>query len=271
VVVTVRPEAGVGLVWEGLRIKFEVAYARDRKPPTAKIQIWNLSESSRKFIQEQGDTVLLQAGYGLTAGGLFDGDIKRSVIEPGWPDVITKIEAGDGERATLESRISLTLGPGRTTRDQLRELVAATGLRTGVLPDLPDGRQFTGGLTMFGPVRNYLDELADELGADWWVADGQLNMVLQGESLPELAFLVTPDTGLIGSPSELTKTTSGRVRVIGVKWRMLLAHELRPGRICQLESREFSGQYTVEKVKFTGDSGYDQAFYADVEAVGRDV
>jgi hypothetical protein len=259
---------GVSFRWSDLRIKFQVEYER-RGPATAQISCVNLSPASRKWLQTSGQFVQLNAGYQHMAGVLFRGDIRRVYVEHGEVDIETKIEAGDGEKALVESTMAVTLGPNRTTVDLLREITNTLGLTVGYadLPATP--RVLLGGQTLAGGVKQYLDDLAAEFDADWWIADGQLQIVARNGALPGTLQRVSPETGLIGSPSELTKQRNNRTRVVGVKWTQLLRSDMRPGQLVQLESREFTGLYVIRKIRAVGDSGWDSAYHTNVEATER--
>jgi hypothetical protein len=267
--VLVADELGVSYRWSELRVSFTSEYERGRKPATAKIEVYNQSPASRKWVQTRGKLVQLNAGYTGLDGVLFRGDIRRVSVQHKGVDIITSIEAGDGERAVMESTMRVTLGPGTTTLDALREISSTMGLTVGHV-DLPvNPRVLLNGQTMAGPARKYLDNLAEEFGCDWWVADGQLQIVSQQSPLPGSVLLVSPDTGLVGSPSAITKERNNRTRVVGVKWTQLLRPDLRPGYLVQLDARDFRGLYVIRKIRFVGDSGYDTSYYADVEATER--
>jgi len=267
--VLVSDELGFARRWGNLRVSFTADYERSSKPATAKIEVYNLSPASRKWVQTEGKLVQLNAGYTGLSGVVFRGDIRRVSVQPKGVDTVTVIEAGDGEAAVMESRMNITLGPGTTTLDVLREISNTMGLTVGHV-DVPAApRVLLNGQTMAGPAKQYLDDLAQEFDADWWVADGQLQIVSSQEPLPGSILLVSKDTGLVGSPTAVTKKQNNRTRVVGVKWSQLLRPDLRPGNLVQLEADEFRGLYVIRKLRFVGDSGYDNAYYCTVEATER--
>ena len=257
---------GTSFRWPDLRTSFRIEYAAERKPAKGRVEVFNQSASSRKWSQSQAIRVQLDAGYGSLSGVVFRGDVSRVSVERKPPEIVTTVEGGDGERAVSDTIVSISLGPNRSTADVLAAIVSALGLPTGSLSALKTPRIMLGGTTLNGPATQYLDQLADELDADWWIADGELQLMARNEALPGIAELVSPDTGLVGSPVELTKTRRNRTRVVGVKWRMLLRPDARPGKLYQLAARDFAGLYVARKVILTGDSGFDSAFYADIEA-----
>jgi len=123
-----------------------------------------------------------------------------------------------------------------------------------------------GGATLNGSVARYLDQLAEEIGADWWIQDGALYFVTSGQPSPGVAMLVSPETGLISSPKDIRKEQGNRV--LGVKWEMLLQPDFRPGQLVSLRSADYNGYYVAQKVKHQGDN-WDDAFYTEVEAKQR--
>ena len=267
--ITVAPEAGAAMRWTDLRISFKATNERSRKPATGRFEVYGLGPASRKWIQTQGERCQLEAGHGDLTGLIFRGDVVRTIVERRPPDVVTILEVGDGERAIVDTRVNVSLGPGTTTEDVWRTVTTALGLPVNPSAALSAQRVLLGGATLNGPAAKYLDQLADENDADWWVQDGELQFVRRVDALPGVAELVSGDTGLIGAPAEMTKQRGGRTRVEGVKWRMLLRPDCRPGRLYRVEGRDLEGLYVARKVVFTGDSGFDKAYYCEVEAVER--
>ena len=91
-----------------------------------------------------------------------------------------------------------------------------------------------------------LGRLCDSIGYTWSVQDGNLQLLPNGGALAREAILLSPDTGLVGSPEQ------GKHGV--VKAKAFLVPGLVPGQTVQLQSRGTSGNYRIETAEYTGES-----------------
>jgi hypothetical protein len=255
----VRVEVGLpgqpGRAWEGLRVGFTVKKSDGRTPNKAEITIYNLTADSSAAFQQKNAVVRLLAGYGAPSE-LFMGDIDRAIRNASGVDSVTKVEAADGGRKFRQAWISKTFAAGTTSDQVLRELATAAGLSLGYVSPLPTVH-LTSGLTLNGSVKDSLDVLVKTVGADWSIQDGELQVLLPTATTGEEAVVISPDTGLIGSP---VRTKDG-IEVVS-----LLQPTLRPGRRFQLTSRDFKGIYRAKYVEHTGDSGWEYDFYTKITA-----
>jgi len=69
--------------------------------------------------------------------------------------------------------------------------------------------------------------------------------------------LLTPDTGLIGSPErsdDIEETQSGERKRLGWRVKSLLNPQIRPGDRLQIKSAEVDGVFRAENVNHFGDT-----------------
>lgn len=268
---TAGPTPSSGRQWSNLRTSFKIVHTNDPKPNQSRIEVYGLAPSDQNFLQQDGVKVILEAGYPANFGAVFAGDINRASTSDRPPDVVTLIEAGDGEDAYLTSKISITLGPGTSTQQIIQTLVDAMGLPLAEISSTVPITDTLTGVTLHGQAYRYLNDYASQLGFTWSIQDGRVQIVTDRESTGAAAISVTPQTGLIGSPEPLIKRAKrgGRPRVVGVKWRMLLQPQARPGQLFQLQSERYQGFYVGQKLTQTGDSGYEDRFFTEVEATEK--
>ena len=76
-----------------------------------------------------------------------------------------------------------------------------------------------------------------------------------GRALLGTSVVLSPQTGLIGSPEKGTKNT--------IKMRSLIIPDLVPGRQVILKSRHMSGNFRVERAEFKGDTASND-WYVDL-------
>lgn len=254
------------LQFTGLDIRFAVSKSLDREPNTAEIGIFNLSQSSRQSVEETEDQqVELLAGYEIEDGAsvIFSGDLRKASSTRDGPDIITQIEAGDGERSYRRSRINRSFGADTSLRSVVEGVGESMGLGTGNLSELAGdadfeglGRTFSEGVVVSGSSREELSGLLDSAGIEWSVQDGNLQLLSRGAALAATAIRLSPQTGLIGSPSI---DSEGLMRA-----RALLIPDVAPGRKVEIVSDFVSGFYRVTKATYTGDTASTE-WYVDVE------
>jgi hypothetical protein len=178
---------------------------------------------------------------------------------------VTAVTSGDGERAYRTARINATFQAKTPVSVALKKVVASLGLGQGnlnqILPTLAlqgGSKLLVGGLVMSGPAVRELTNLCRSADLEWSIRDNvlqfqDLNTALSGEAVH-----LTPDTGLVGSPS---------VDAAGVlKCKCLMMPQIRLGRIVVLEAAEIKGQFRVEGLIYEGDTHGDDW---TIELTGR--
>lgn len=253
---------------EGLRVVFKVE--RDLKPQPNQVEfvIYNLSESSRAKLENVGQRVVLEAGYEDAVAQVFSGDVRRAFSTKQGSDWLTKIEAGDGERAFVFGRVSKSYAPGTSVADVARDTIKA--LKTDPGAALEKVGQLVGeyssGFAQHAKASTELTRLLSPHGFSWSIQSGRIEVLGPNEHLPEAAPLLTPETGLIGSPTISIPTK--RTQPSTLKCRSLLLPTLRPGQRVVLKAEAISGTFVATKVAHVGDT-HGGDFYTDIEATAK--
>jgi hypothetical protein len=258
---------------ETLRVAFKIE--RDSKastPNKAEVQIYNLSDDSKKRLQRKGAPVLLEAGYVDTIGQIFVGKIVAvSHVTTTAGDIITKVIATDGGQELATARVNESLAPGTTIQQVAAVIIQALGLKAGnALTELGKGDlrkgliDFANGKTLHGYAATELKKLLHSAGLEFSVQDGALQVTRPGEAVTE-AVLLDSSSGLIGSP-EYGETGGEKDKHIVLKAKSLLEPRLVPGRpvVISSETTGNLGTFRIEKVTHTGDN-MGQAWYSDIE------
>ena len=241
---TIIPKAGTPKEITDLRIAFECVKTNESKPNNAKVSAWNLSENTRSSLEGKGGRLALDAGYVHSIATLFRGDIVKVTHRSEPPDIITEIEVKDGGNRFRNARIDKGYPPGIRTRKVFEDLAQEMSLSQSSLVGVPN-TEYANGLTLSGYARDQLDMLAKKNKLEWSIQDETLQIIPKlSWSLDDFVKL-TPETGLVGSPSKTDK---------GVKFESLLQPRLRPGRRVQIESKFLKGIYKIRKVRHAGDS-----------------
>jgi hypothetical protein len=275
-----------------LDVRFTVHRSLKPEPDTLELTIWNLNQDHRSALQRHAPPgssraaavqVRLEAGYlqprltsaanaALDAAGfagsdslplIFGGDVREIWSTREGPDWITTMRAGDGDTSSSK-RVNKSYGNGTPLRFAIEQVATELGLGLGQLPKeiataalFDGGRQYPSGIVLSGNGWTQLTRLLKTAGYTWTVRDGEIVVVKRGSSYGT-AVLLTPDTGLIGSP---TPANDGRVSA-----QALLQPDIVPGRQVEFGARHVQGHYLVETAEYVGETA-GQEWYVQIEAV----
>jgi hypothetical protein len=247
----------------GLRISFRCKSDLQAEPNTAEVRVWNLSPETRSKMQERPIAMLLMAGYEEGMGQVFLGEVRDVSHRKESADLITTILSGDGDGA-LRSRINLSLAAGARVGDALEAIANKLGVGTGgALDKLRKGdirgglKEFVNGTVLSGSGWKELDRLIKSTGLEASIQGGQLQVLERGKATQDDAVLLTPQTGLIGSPEA---GQDGEVRL-----RSLLQPGIYPGRKIKIESFGVKGLFRAQSVEHAGDT-HGSDWYTEIEA-----
>jgi hypothetical protein len=236
------------------------------KPNTAEVKIWNLTEDQISHLENvKTPAVKIEAGYGDTLSTIFLGRLRTANTEDDGPaDTVTTISSGDGEVQIQTARINKPIGKNTKAEDVIRELVKALGVGEGNLSQAVKDIQLTIGGQLFpeggilsGSAAREMTGICRSVGLGWSIQDGKLLLLPLGKVLEGEALLVSPETGMIGSP---TVDNNGIMTV-----KMLLIPDVFPGRKLVLESKRLKGQYRIETARYSGDTSGVGDWYVEVE------
>jgi len=243
------------LLVTGLQVKFDVKRSLAPKTPnSARIEIANLSETTRKRIQGMRNVfVSLQAGYVQGKSLIFRGDLAEAWSARDGTEWITTVESGDGEKHRKKKRLNKTFPAGTPVAKLLSECAHALGVGLGNADKQSAAAQLfaaspskrLGGAAVTGDALAQLDRICRTCGLEWSIQDNQLQLLERGKPLQEQGPKLGPASGMVGSP-EVGK--SGLVRV-----RTLMVPNLQPGRKVELDSLLVKGIYRIETAHFVGD------------------
>lgn len=275
-----------------LDIKFKIEKSLKDEPNKCELEILNLSEEHRARIEEltpfstvvsglakqkvkiaarkaatSGIPVKIEAGYEEDddLSLLWLGDLRNAISEREGANWVTKLESGDGEKAWQNARVNLSYGPKTPVATVIRAIARELGLGEGNLASVIAsielngvGRLLPRGAVIAGPARQQLRDWTRSAGLEFSIQDGALQFLEKGKATGEQAFLVSAETGMIGSP---TVDIDGLVHV-----KMLMPHGIRPGRLLVIDSQRVAGGYKAEKIIYEGDTAGDE-WFVEMEAV----
>lgn len=247
---------------------FEVERSLSREHNTATITVFNLPKRKRDGLSTDEDVpTSLRAGYGNRLETLFVGDMTNVQHVRDGGDWVTTIESGDGANAIRRSRVALSFRKGAKIKDVLTAAAKEVGAdignvilkgKEGGIKGIADNvEEFLAGRVLSGSAYDNLEEIADSLGYRTSIQDGAIQLLGDDEtSSNEVAALLSPSTGLIGSPVRAEKRR--------IELRSLLRRGLLPGRKVKVESRDVNAFFRIEKGQYSGSTDQDD-WFADLE------
>jgi hypothetical protein len=253
------------LVFDALDVEFRAIKTLNSEPNTLDLVVYNLTPDHRKQLKQNQNLIAkLDAGYTGNIGTVFYGRVRDVHSEYDPPDWITQLSSGDGEQEKQTARINESFAPGTPLPTILTKAAEALGLGVGnIVTQAPlaqflDGsKQTLHGTVLSGPAARELDRIAHSAGLEWSIQDQIIQFLPLNQPTNEVAVVLTPATGLIGSP------TIGNDGIISAS--ALLNSAIIPGRQLHIYSREINVVARCESVAFMGSSAGGD-WYADIEA-----
>jgi hypothetical protein len=282
-----------GDAWDvsNLRCTFAIEKVALATANYAEITIYNLTNDSETTIIKEGVRVIVEAGYdgfintetgeqteAKQYGKIFDGDVIQFLRgrEDNVDYTLTLI-CLDGDSFLNNNIIKTTLTAGMTQRQLVDHITAKplTPTEIGrISPELSTQR-LPRGKVFFGMPKDYLGDIARDNAASFWVDDGQVYITKATDITAEEALVLTPQTGLIGTPQQ---------KQDGVSFKCLLNPSIRLMSMVKLDNTmirqqkyqlgqipsqlDQDGQYQVYKLRHVGDTRGDE-WYTEVDGVGR--
>lgn len=246
----IADDSGQALDLSGFRVAFSVEKTAAETPNTAKIDIWNLCESTAaRILSGSLKRIVLQAGYESNAAVIFDGNVIKSTRARTGADVIVSIEAGDGDRAYTYAVVSESVGSGYTDSDVAKAAASGMvdrGAKGVTATDVESGVRYPRGRVLYGPSRKVAREVAKTTDCQWSIQDGRVTFCkVESAAKGKQAFLLSPTSGLVGAP---------KVDKDGVTASSCLNPVLRIYDPIMIESEFVKGTYKILTVKHDGDT-----------------
>lgn len=271
--VTIGKVGGQGKTLSGLKITFTIVKTEDKDPNTAKIEIYNLSRNTRDLIKENGEFIVVNAGY-LDGDGeelLFIGNITAISHDLVKPTVITTIDADDGSNALFDSRISLSHEAGVKGITVLNNILNTIPLTNNIkVISIPD-KAYANGFSFAGISKKALTKVTEFLELNWSVQNNEIVLIPFDGNDKTRAVHLSASTGMIGSPARVTLSTRKSKKISkkdksGWKVISLLQPKILPTGKIAISSTEIPANtvFTVINVTHTGDT-FGRDWFSSIE------
>jgi len=270
-----------------LRFAFSIEKGSGENPNSCTCRIFNLNPDSRALVETVNNVLILKAGYRLDVGELtiFTGTVTRAITKREGADWVTELEMLDGGLEYRDKKTSFSFAPGATGQTVLTSIANTFGLPVRPLPVDIAAKQYTEGFAFVGRSREAMAKACDYLGLEWSIQNREMQILKKGKAVAMQAFVLSPDTGLIGSPESEHKTLSEKaaakkgitenqngvrvtfgtdeasgdkdkkLEVQGWKVKTLLQPAMQPGGYVRLDTKSIKGEFfRIEAVTHSGDT-----------------
>lgn len=245
----------------GLHMQFKVHKSVRIEPATCEISVYNMTAAHRAAVRQRGLPVILSAGYTNTVGEIFSGVVRYADNVRQGPDWVTKIQCGDGELSYRFARLSQSWGSGTAMRTVAVALINTLGPQANITAKTlaTMTAQFPRGYHVSGPAALSLDRLLYGFGYEWHFSNGQIVVLQQGQTTGETAVLLSPSTGLVGSPEHGSPDPSKPANSTHtLKVKSLLIPTLKPAGLVQVQAEGIGATspafFRCQSVDFEGDT-----------------
>ena len=254
----------------GLDAWFQVRRSlKANEPNTCDLRLYNLAPSTLSALAAATQTVpspanapgspltvvpvKIVAGYEGGTSTIFLGEMRSAQTITDGADNVTELTTGDGDFATILARSVASFPPGTNAYTVAVKMLADMNLGQGnlstVAPIMRASNLYSGGVVLKSSSWDHLRDLCASCGLEVSIQGGVAQFMPLGTPLIGQAYLLSSDTGLIGSPSVDTKN------VLTCKTEMLPG--IAPGVAIQLSSKYVKGTFRVTSVTTTGDTAGD--------------
>ena len=256
-----------------LHIGFSIEKDTTKESNKAKLEIYNLSEATRKKIELADTEVEIYAGYERAGGAIlaFKGTVTYGFTRDAGTDCITTLDLADGTVALRDSYCSLSYAPGTSAKTIIQRCANEMGVPVVYGDDVGELESYKNGFSFIGQAKDGLTEICDALGLSWSIQNNILNIILAGGTSTNRGLVFSPQSGLVGVPERIVqaeyksnksnpkKTQKERAKKekprkkAGWKINTLLVPSVNPADMVKVESKWVSGWFRVEKVAHRGD------------------
>lgn len=243
-----------------LDIEFDIPFDDDLAPNISTIAVYNLSQTTINQLK-RGQKFTIDAGYLADKGLILEGEIASHATKRVGTDKLTTIKVLDDVPYNANKTLQRSYKKSIKADTLIRDFAKALGLKIAVL-NLPNNKVYKKGYSIDGEIIKEIQRIANDCGASCYISRAQtyIRPLTEGDNHK---FVLSADTGLIGSPEYFEKEVNGKV-VKGYKVKSLLQYRMNTASIIRIESAEVKATVRVQKGKHTAKG---DTFYTEVEAI----
>lgn len=259
------PYGGEGFEVGGTQFPLHVSFSFEKSDlktqNTGKIEIWNLNEEHIAMLEAEECALTIRAGYGSRMALIFAGTVSFCKTERDNADMKTTIEVIDNLIPLNETYVSVSY-EGRVGWDTIINDVAD---QIGVVPQMSYNCEFgevANGFSYVGVAKNVLTKGCECSGLSWSVQNGVLQVKKDGDSIDDSVYILSEETGMIGSPERVSlsdsnsskKEGSSKSKDYGWDVTFFMNGAINVNDYVRLESKYVTGYFYVKSISINGDN-----------------
>ncbi|GED71167.1 hypothetical protein BRE01_48690 [Brevibacillus reuszeri] len=262
-----------------LRCVFDIKKTLTPQPNFSTVTIYNLNTETENQVINEGDTVIVEAGYeGEQYGLIFRGDVIQAIRgkEDG-VDYKLILNSVDGDRFFNNGMVNISVAKGQTARSQIGIVTSQAKVPTqqGTISNYLQPAALTRGKVFFGLGKDYLRQIAQSNAATFYLEDGKVNIITAQDYPPNEIVDLAPESGLIGTPMQTD---------FGVSFKCLLNPRLKINSLVRIDNSQIQAQtfqfgqiqrgldaagiYRIIGIRQNGDTRGD-AWYTECDTVSQ--
>lgn len=245
-----------------LRCKFDVERGDSESNNTATVTLYNLSPQSLACLEQDNCVLELQAGYDGDLSTIISGTVSFFETVHEGSDVATEISVVDGLVSSRDTNLSFGYSGSVNGMKILSDAAAKMGCSILFSPSckFPAFNNFS----FVGSAISLFHQVSGASNCNFSIQNGIVQVCAANEPITVSAYVLSPDTGLIGWPERLYNSastsnadngnTSVRKTQIGWKVTFLMNGHIQVNDVVFLKSALASGTFRVAKIDTSGDS-----------------
>lgn len=243
----------------GLAVEFQVQKSKDPKSDTAVVSIYNPSPNTLGILQKEG-VVTLKAGYNDNFGIICNGNKEYTKLDTSTIDKRIDIHINQSAVALSKSIFSENYSAGTPASKIAKDLIDFLIANNDSINDwnfypIVSTLVYPTKQVFFGKADQLLSDLLRSIQYQYTVTNGTIYVRPIDGFLAETSITVTSNSGLIGSPTQVSEADSKKKSVNGVEFSTMLNNKFVVGRQVILRTKNFVNKiYKIDSVYFTGNS-----------------
>ena len=181
-----------------LHINFAIEKDTTTESNKGKLEIYNLSDTTRKAIETPDTEVEIYAGYERAGGAVlaFRGTVTYGLTRDAGTECLTSLELADGT-------IALSYAPNTSAKTIIQRCANEMGVPVVYGDDVGELESYKNGFSFYGQAKDALTEICDALGLSWSIQNNILNVILAGGTATNRGLVFSPQSGLVGVPERI--------------------------------------------------------------------
>jgi len=247
---------------DALDFSFEVPFTDSEELTQAKIEIRNLSESTRSAISK-GDKVIINAGYEDDVGAIFVGQAGEPAHKEDKVDWITTIIATSALDEWLTSEVNKTYNKNIKAGAIVPDLLNLFGVEVGQM-QLVNDVTYPRGKVCKGKLKDILTEITtSDCKSRFLIKNGQV-VINDPNNGDNRGYILSAATGLLKVDDEAvttqpttpqtTKDTEDQKEDKSnvIKLEALMNYHIGPGDVVTVKSKKRNGRFLVKQGVYKG-------------------